>query len=343
MRNNYVLLKMKLFLLACLQGKVTIRKVWNVCLCSLAFALNLRKSGIAPFIMSLELGNECNANCLFCRDAKGVIHDINKDAPLTGGIEKGVMPFEMAVDIIRQVKDDVLIAVLYTNGEPLLYKDISKLIRFCNKNHVLTMIATNGLLLNKDNISDILDAGIDFIKLQLSGFTQDVYNVQVRHGNVERLKDNIRLLVAIRKSKSAHTLLMLDYIVYQYNQHQLPLVREFCRELDIMLNVRPGNPQGGLEGREPPQSREVLPLKISCDWLWKGMQVNFNGHILQCCDGVIYSGIKPYAIYQIGHTDVRKVWNGRAAQDMRYVIAHKGRGVLPLCAQCYRRGVAFKW
>ena len=34
----------------------------------------------------------------------------------------------MAMDIIDQVKEDVLVAVLYTNGEPLLYQDLAKVI-----------------------------------------------------------------------------------------------------------------------------------------------------------------------------------------------------------------------
>ncbi|MBF0595398.1 MAG: radical SAM protein [Candidatus Omnitrophica bacterium] len=343
MRNNYFFLKIKLFSLACFKRKITLRKVWNVFLCSLFFLLKTKRSGPAPFILSLELGNECNANCLFCRDAKGVIHDINKINPLPGGITKGVMPYEMAANLVSQVKDDALIVVLYTNGEPLLYKDLSRLIAFCSANQMMSMIATNGLLLNEQNIREILGASIDFIKIQLSGFTQEIYNVQVRCGNVERLKQNIRLLVDTRKAMKSSTFIMIDFIQYNYNRHQLLLVREFCRDLGVALSVRCGNPQGGLEGREPSQSLEPLPLLMSCDWLWKGMQVNFNGEILPCCDGVIFSGSKPYHVVGAGSTDIRQIWNGEAAQKMRHLIVTQGRGAVPLCAVCYRKGVAFKW
>lgn len=341
--NAYILLKLRLFLLACLKGKATLRKLWNVFLCSLFYLLKTRRSAPSPFILSLELGNECNANCLFCRDAQGAIHDINCFDPQPGGIAKGRMPYEMAVDIIGQIRKDVLIVVLYTNGEPLLYRDLPKLIRFCTDNHVMSMIATNGQLLNEKNIQDLLQASIDFIKVQLSGFTQDTYQVQVRRGDVEQIKRNIRALVAARNAFRCGTLIMVDYILYSYNRHQLPLIREFCRELGVPLNVRSGNPKGGLEGKEPAQSAETLPLKISCDWLWKGMQVNFNGQVLQCCDGVIFSGIKPYDVFATGRSDVRRIWNGEAARNMRRVLATKGRGHVPLCALCYRTGVAFKW
>ena len=343
MRNSYFFLKGRLFLLACLKRKVTFRKLWNVFLCSFYFLFKAKRSAAAPFILSLELGNECNANCLFCRDAKGVIHDINHVDPLPGGITKGAMPYAMAVDIIGQIKEDVLIVVLYTNGEPLLYPDLAKLISFCSAHRVMSMIATNGLLLNSKNIGEILNASIDFIKIQLSGFSQDIYSVQVRHGDVERVKQNIRALVERRNATKSNTLIMIDYILYTYNQHQLPLIKNFCHELGVPLNVRSGNPKGGLEGKEPAQSSAELPLKISCDWLWKGMQVNFNGHVLPCCDGVIFSGMTPYDIFKVDRSDIREIWNGVAAQEMRHILATQGRGCVPLCAQCYRTGVAFKW
>lgn len=139
------------------------------------------------------------------------------------------------------------------------------------------MMATNGLLWTEEKARAILSAGIDFIKIQLSGYTQDIYSVQIRYGNVEKLKDNIRMLARVNEEEGYKAVIMLDYILYNYNRHQLDLVKEFCKELGVMLNIRPGNPNGGLEDKEPPPHPQPLPLKISCDWLWKGMQVNWNG------------------------------------------------------------------
>ncbi|MBF0386243.1 MAG: radical SAM protein [Candidatus Omnitrophica bacterium] len=341
-RNRYLLLKAKLLAHAIWTGKLSLRKVINVLVCSAAFTLRRTRSGAAPFILSLEVGNECNANCLFCRDAKGRIYDTDPKALPLGGISKGVMPFEMAADLIRQCSKDSLIAVLYTNGEPLLYKDLPRLIQACSRVRLLSMIATNGLLLNEKNITEMLSAGIDFIKVQMSGFTQDVYAVQVRFGNVERLKDNIRLLARKRDEMKCPTVLMLDFIAYSYNSHQLPDVRAFCRELGVSLNIRPGNPRGGLEGREPELSAEALPLPGGCDWPWKGLQVNFNGEVLMCCDGVTFSGSQPYAVFRPGDP-VAVIWNGAKARQARATLATQGRGAIPICAQCYRKDLAFKW
>ena len=341
MRNYYWDLQCKLFLRVLRQRKISFRKLFNVFLCDCAFLLKFKKGSPAPYILSLELWNECNAGCLFCRDKKGKIHDFNPHG--TGAIPKGKMLPEMAMDIIRQLKDDILIAVLYTNGEPLLYEDLPGVIQWATDHRVATMIATNGLLFNEKNARELLASGIDLIKIQLSGFTQDIYGIQIRYGEVERLKENIRMLTRIKREDGYQTVILIDYILYNYNRHQLKLVRQFCKELDLMMNVRPGNPLGGLEDSEPPLSDEPLPLKISCDYLWKVLQVNYNGDILPCCEAVVWSHAKPYETFETGRTDVRKVWQGKAARSMREKMNDHGRAATVMCAQCTRRGVCFKW
>ena len=339
-RNQYWGLKFRLFWRALRMQKVSVRKIWNVALCNLAYFLKWKKGSVAPYILSVELWNECNAGCLFCRDEKGRIHDLN---PVGTGISKGKMPVEMAKDIIRQLKDDILIAVLYTDGEPLLYQELPNVIAYATEQKVATLIATNGLLFTEENARAILEAGIDVIKIQLSGFTQDIYSVQIRYGEVERLKENIRMLARINEEGGHGTLILIDYILYNYNRHQLKLVKEFCAELGLMMNTRPGNPFGGLEAREPALVKEPLPLKISCDYLWKVMQVNFNGDILPCCEAVVWSESKPYENFKLGETNVHEVWRGKAAQSVREVMRTQGRAGAAICAQCTRKGVCFKW
>lgn len=339
--NSYIFLKTRLFLTAVWVGKITLRKLFNVFLCSLSYLLKSRRSAVSPFILSLELWNECNAGCLFCRDAKGRIYNINPQEADTGTIPKGKMPPEMAKDIIDQVKEDVLIAVLYTNGEPLLYKELADVVKFATDCRVMTMISTNGFLFTEDNTRGLLEAGIDCIKIQLGGFTQDIYGIQVRYGEVEKIKNNIRMVVRLQKEIKANTVIFIDWITYDYNRHQIPLIRRFCKELGIMLSFRQGNPRGGLEGKETPLPTATIPM--SCDWLWKGMQINFNGDVLQCCEGVIWSNIKPYTNYVTGLSRVKDIWNCPAAQATRDLMKTKGRCSMPICKQCQRKGVAFKW
>ena len=76
-RNQYRFLQFNLLLRVMKKGKISLRKVLNVLSCDLAYLLKWKKGSRAPYILSLELWNECNAGCLFCRDKKGKIHHAN--------------------------------------------------------------------------------------------------------------------------------------------------------------------------------------------------------------------------------------------------------------------------
>ena len=340
-RNQYTIVHAKILIRAILCGKITIRKLWNILRCNIAYFFQIKKSGASPYMVSIELWNECNADCVFCRDAKGVIYDVNPKGP--GVIEKGRMPTEMAKDIILQLKDYLVAAVLYTNGEPLMYKDLPEVIRFASEHKVPTIIASNGILLDDKRARAILEAGLDMIKIQLSGFYQETYSVQIRKGNVEQLKENIRNFARLTKEGKYGTVVLIDYIYYNYNKHEYPLVKKFCDELGLMLNIRPGNPKHGLEDKEPPLSAEKLPLAMSCDWLWKGMQVNYNGDVLQCCEAVVWSNPPVYEKFQTQKSRLMEVWNGPAATATRSRMTNQGRGSMEMCAKCLRKGISFKW
>lgn len=341
-RNQYTLVHLNILLSAVRKGKISIRKILNVLACYLAFFLQNKRSGRSPYMVSIELWNECNANCVFCRDKKGVIYNVNPERK-TEGIDKGKMPPEMCMDIIEQLKDYLMVAVLYTNGEPLIYRELARVIKHADDHKVPTVISSNGLLLDEKRGRAILEAGLDFIKIQLSGFTQDVYSVQIRNGNVEKLKENIRTFARINREGRYGCVILVDYILYNYNRHQLPLIRQFCKENGVMMNIRPGNPSHGLEDKEPPLTTEKTPLAISCDWLWKGMQIDWNGDVLQCCEAVIWSNPDIYEKYAINKTNLLEVWNGPEATMMRERMAKKGRGDIPLCSKCLRKGISFKW
>ena len=60
-------------------------------------------------------------------------------------------------------------------------------------------------------------------------------------------------------------------------------------------------------------------------------------------ESVIWADSKPYETVKTGQTKVLEVWNGKAATAVREQMTNKGRGSMPICAQCQRQGVCFKW
>ena len=348
--NQYILLRVRIAFSMLFKGKVSAKKVFNAFHCWLAKAFRLVKVSPYPFMINFELWNECNAQCTFCRTDDGDIYDQNPSNEGRIPIPKGKMSLDLYKEIIEQAKDHILVAVLYVNGEPLMYKDLYEAIKFASDRKVATIISTNGELLTENNIKKLLDSGLDFLKIAISGFSQDIFTVQHRGCHIEKIKENMKNLARLRDEGRHKIIVMLDYIYYQYNAHEYELALALGQELDFMVSRRPGNlfklaeEHPELAKKEKPQpSSPNLPINDLCDWPWKVMTVNWNGDIFPCCDYVVWNDQKPNSTFEVGKSHIKEIWNGPTVTANRTVHLTEGRGGYEICSKCTRKGTAFKF
>ena len=86
-----------------------------------------------------------------------------------------------------------------------------------------------------------MDSSSGFIKIAISGFSQDVFTIQHRGCDIEKIKENMKNLARMRDEGGHKILVMLDYIYYEYNAHEYSEALELGRELDFIVSRRPGN------------------------------------------------------------------------------------------------------
>lgn len=341
MKNSrYLLLRLKIVFMLFYKRKLSIKKIINVMGCYLSYYLKSEKSARYPFTISFELSNECNANCLFCRTERGEIY--NQNPAGSAFIEKGKMSFELFTQVIDEVKNHMLMAILYVNGEPLIYKRLSDAVEYASRNNLATMIATNGILLTEKNIDHLLSAGLDFIKVAVSGFTQSTYSRQNRHGDIDKIKQNLRMLKVANDRLGSRSIIMIDFIYYDYNEAEIFPAKAFFEDLGFMFNLRKGN-VSHMEGVVP---ATVLPTTESlpvCDWPWKILTINWNGDVFPCCDYVVWSGMSAYRRLTTGDVDIAEIWNGPKARVYRKIHCSEGRSAIPICTDCKRSSVTFKY
>ena len=349
-KNRYIFLRIKIACSMLLKGKVTLKKLINATHCWFAQKFRFAKASAFPFMMNFELWNECNAQCTFCRTEDGEIYDLNPVNLEKAPIQKGKMSLDMYKDIIEQSMGHILIAVLYVNGEPLMYPDLYKAIKFASDRKVATLISTNGELLTEKNIKKLLDSGLDFIKIAISGFSQGIFEVQHRGCDIEKIKQNLKNLARLRDEGGYKILVMLDYIYYEYNAHEYQLALELGQKLDFIVGQRPGNLHKLSEDHpdlaiheKPQEETPQLPIKDLCDWPWKVMTVNWDGGIYPCCDYVVWGDQPPNDTFEVGKSNIKEIWNGSTVLDNRTTHMTKGRGGYDICSKCTRTGTAFKF
>lgn len=174
----------------------------------------------------LEINSACNLACPTC--TKG-----NKE-----GYEHqtGIMDEELMQKCIDKIKleNPEAIVFLYGNSEPFLHPRLAHCIRSVKERGLNAQISTNlNYFKNQEVVLEVLNSGLDFMIISLSGFTQDVYVKGHHGGNIEKVKENMALLGQLRYETGNKFPISVNYHVYNDNQHEVELMKEYAAAHNI--------------------------------------------------------------------------------------------------------------
>ena len=267
------------------------RKLFNLARVETQLRLGRTKVWGFPFEWEIDTTNICQLKCPLCHTGLGTVHR-----------EKGVMSFSMYQDIIRQIKDYCIWLSLYSWGEPFLNKDIAKYVACAHEAKIATIMSSN---LNKpltpSMVEELVHSGLDVLIISLDGTTQDVYEVYRVGGHLDRVLDNIKLLVEKRRELgSATPYLEWQYIVMKQNEGQVPEAKRLADALgvDNIVFKRVDFPHGtddetlarrwlpmgeDWKDRENPLEKPYHEDGERCWRLWRSAVVNWDGGYAPCC------------------------------------------------------------
>jgi MoaA/NifB/PqqE/SkfB family radical SAM enzyme len=101
-----------------------------------------------PVAMTFAITYRCQLNCIHCSAG----NHLRKDIP------------ELTTEEAKKLIDDAqklgVTIIAFTGGEPLLREDVFDLISYVDKKKAMPILFTNGLLLKKENVKKLVDAGL---------------------------------------------------------------------------------------------------------------------------------------------------------------------------------------
>ena len=119
-----------------------------------------------PVCLYLETTNRCNLLCTTCPRTY-----VELEPPAD-------MSWELFTTIVDQVPD-LQRAVLHGVGEPMLVKNLPKMVRYLKDRGVYVLFNTNGTVLNARNGRAMIDAGLDELRVSLDASNAKSY-IEVR-------------------------------------------------------------------------------------------------------------------------------------------------------------------
>jgi MoaA/NifB/PqqE/SkfB family radical SAM enzyme len=115
-----------------------------------------------PVCLYLEVTNRCN---LLCETCPRTFEDLEPPAD---------MSWELFTRIVDQVPN-VARVVLHGVGEPMLVKALPKMIRYLKDRGTYVLFNTNGTLLNPKKFQEIIDTGLDELRVSLDAADRASY------------------------------------------------------------------------------------------------------------------------------------------------------------------------
>ena len=143
-----------------------------------------------PPCLFIEVTNRCNLTCPTCPLGTDQAYQGYKKADIT---------LEQFKKIIDQIPTLVYVT-LQGVGEPLLNKDIPKMIKYCTGSGISTYINTNGTILTENKSRELIEAGLSNLSISINSFDEKVFSETRSGASIKKITENIKKFIEIKRN-----------------------------------------------------------------------------------------------------------------------------------------------
>ena len=184
-----------------------------------------------PVSVKIGVNSVCNARCLTCD-----VGTKNVETPFfrnnTTSELRPDMPFELATRIIDQLSS-VRPQICIDSTEPLLYRDLGRLVRYVKSRRMSCLVLTNGLLL-ADRARKIVDSGLDELVVSIDGPAEVNDSVRRVPGLTEKAFSGIQEMHRLKQRIGGSTgpKIKVNVVISEHTQHTLAELLSTLRDLE---------------------------------------------------------------------------------------------------------------
>lgn len=294
---------------------------------------NVRHSG-NPFTISIEPTTSCNLRCPECPSG---LRKFTRDT--------GMLSLELYREILDQLSPDLFYLILYFQGEPYLNPLFFKMVEEARKRNIYTATSTNAHFLTDSTARQTVGSGLDRIIISLDGLDQETYEKYRVGGDLRKVMEGIRNLVRWKKELRSKTpFIILQFIVFSTNEHQIPGLKKLAKELGVdklelktaqVYNYEEGNPLIPADEKysryRKKKGKFVIdnPLNNHCFRMWRGCVITWDGIVVPCC----FDKDASHSLGDLKVQNFREIWNGEKYGLFRKRLFTSRSGI-DICQNC---------
>lgn len=285
-----------------------------------------------PIKVRIESTNRCNLHCIMCPTG---CSDNRSD---TGFMDFGL--YEKIVDEARNFPYPTWL-ILYLGGEPLLHKDLVRMIKLAKSKRLYCRFSTNATLLTMYKTDELLKSGLDCIDLSFDDVSPNEYQLMRRGASYFKTYYNIIHFLEQKKHFDLlHPLVTIDSLRLRedgmYKGGKVAPSKEFRRLFagyDVQnIAVMWAHLWAGEFAEKPPYTytRKENGYTGKCILPWTDLTMNWKGQVVACCYDLKYD----YVIGDVNKNSLLEVWNSDRMVELRKKLLAGEYADLTLCRSC---------
>jgi len=318
---------------------MTLQKVGNLVRLKLSFyrsRLN-KKSKIKgkPFALSIEPTTACNLGCTECPSG------LKQFSRPTGNLK-----MELNKKVIDELAPYLSYVNFYFQGEPYIHPHFLEMIAYASSKNIYTATSTNAHFLSSEMAKKTVESKLDRLIISLDGTTQEVYEQYRVHGNLQKVIEGTKNIVAWKKklkSKTPH--IIFQFLVVRPNEHQIKEAKKLAKELGVdeikfktaqVYDYKNGNPlipQNEYYSRYKKQKDGTYRIKNEllnqCWRMWSSAVITWDGGVVPCC----FDKDAKHQLGNIANRSFFSVWKSKEYNQFRNAILTNRNGI-DICQNC---------
>lgn len=168
-----------------------------------------------PFLVSYSITTKCNLKCKHCYS-----ESVDKPSP-------DELTTQEAFNVIDQLADLGVFLLILDGGEPLQRDDFLEIARHGNEKGLLTVVGSNGTLIDRDMAQRMKSAGIKSVAISLDGATPEIHDsFRGEEGTFKKA------LEGARACKAVGLPIQFGMVIRKQNLRQIPEMLKINDDFD---------------------------------------------------------------------------------------------------------------
>lgn len=301
----------------------------------LSFLGIVTRWNVSPQFISIEPSNACNLKCPECPVGMR-----------TNPVQVKNIDIKLVQKILDELAPKLMYTTLYFQGEPLLNKDFTKIVKYAHSKNILTGTSTNAQVIDDNLAKKLVLSGLDRLIISLDGTTPETYEAYRIGAKLEKTIQAIQLINKWKKEiNSPSPFLEIQFLVLKTNEHQLNDMRKLAKEWKVdkltfksaqLYDFENGhslltsiNKYARYELRNDRKYHIKNPLRNRCKRLWYGAVVTSKGDVLPCC----FDKDSRFVFGNINNQSFAESWHSEQSYKFKKGIL-KNRKQYEMCRNC---------